>query len=147
MASNEEICFKLKDHSGQAHATAIETLHKKDIQNAHKSLLQKIDILRSNLNNKSSPASVLSILQKNHCLMKCQHDISSPTYDNSVDPLYSAKHEFVKEKFEPETQKLQERAEYQTRFNEAALNYAMYLNKEELIQFYEALNNVTNAIH
>lgn len=98
MTSDEEIGPNLKDHVGQAHATSIRTMQKRGILNAHEKLMQKISSLRSNLNPKSTPASVLSILQKYQCLMKCQHDISNPSYDNKIDPLYSAKHEFVKAK-------------------------------------------------
>lgn len=98
MTPDEKMSPNLKDHVEQVHATSMVTGQKRSILNAHEKLLQKIGTLRSNLNPKSTPASILSILQKYQCLLKCQHDISNPSYDNNIDPLYTAKHDFVKAK-------------------------------------------------
>jgi hypothetical protein len=98
MTSNDKLDPTPKGRVVEAQATSIGTLHKKAVLDAHERLLQKIASLQSNLNSKSTTASIISIVQKYHCLMRCQHDISNPSYDNNIDPLYTAKHEFVKNK-------------------------------------------------
>ena len=100
--SSEGVVFTEKDSIpkegiGQPRSS-VGTLHNKDVFDEHEKLLEKIGSLQLKLKSKSTSASILAILQKCPCLMRCEHDISNPSFDNNIDSLYIAKHEFVKTK-------------------------------------------------
>jgi hypothetical protein len=67
------------------------------IKKANERLQQSITDLKSNIKSKKSNASILSIVQENPCLARCQYEIQNTKWP-TIDSLYGAKHDSIKRK-------------------------------------------------
>jgi hypothetical protein len=69
-----------------------------EIDDAKEELQYHIDNLRSTRNINATNAKILSILHNHPCPLKCANDLQNMQYNNNIDPLYSAKHDYAKKK-------------------------------------------------
>jgi hypothetical protein len=67
------------------------------LEGIDKEVYSNISVMKSTLKTSSSTAKVIAKLQECPCLLKCANEIQNTNY-SSIDPLYSAKHEYAKTK-------------------------------------------------
>lgn len=69
------------------------------LRESQSELLSELGAMRTKRNVKASNAKMISILHKCPCLLKCLHDITTSEYNNnSLDRLYTEKHDTVKKR-------------------------------------------------
>jgi hypothetical protein len=69
-----------------------------NLKEVNKKLMSRLDKVKADLKSKIGPSKILTILQDNPCRLRCKHLIQYGTYDNNIDPFYTAKHEWIKKK-------------------------------------------------